>query len=137
MKRIVVADDDAEIARLIAVNLRIRGYEAVITSDGETAIEACLKEEPDLLVLDLMMPGIDGFEVCRRLRAHPITSDLPILLVTAKTDSDVLRSGIEAGATWCLGKPFDPEDLVSEVARLLAAGDAARKGSPATRRANE
>ena len=95
------------------------GYEVLAVPNGELAISAVAEREPDLLVLDLNMPGISGFEVCRRIKANPFTSHVPVLMLTAQSDMDVKVEGFEAGADDYLAKPFDPRELRARASALL------------------
>src|SRR5215210_9436108 len=113
---ILVVDDEAAIARLIRRTLEAEGY-AVLTADrGEKALEILEDERPDLVILDLMMPGIDGFETLRRLRT---TSQVAVIMLTARTaDADRLK-GFHSGVDDYLTKPFNPDELVARVAAIL------------------
>lgn len=118
--KIIVADDEANIRELASLYLRKDGHEVMIAGDGTEALHMAKAEKPDLLVLDLMMPGIDGWEVCRRLRRE---SDLPILMLTAR-DSDLDKVvGLEMGADDYLTKPFNPRELVARVRAILRRTD--------------
>ena len=113
--RILVVDDDKNVVQIIAVNLRYEGLEVIEAYDGEEALAKVAAEKPDLILLDIMMPIIDGIEVCRRLKKNPQTANIPIIMLTAKTtDGDVL-AGWEAGADDYLTKPFNPLGLAQRV----------------------
>jgi len=99
------------------VNLELEGYDVVSASDGNEALDAVASEDPDLVVCDVMMPGIDGVEVVRRLRADNVT--LPVVMLSAKAMRSDMRRGLEAGATEYVTKPFDPAELIDVVDRLL------------------
>jgi DNA-binding response OmpR family regulator len=99
------------------VNLELEGYDVVSASDGMQALEAVAKEKPDLIVCDVMMPGMDGVEVVRRLRADNVT--LPVVMLSAKAMRSDMRAGLEAGANEYVTKPFDPTELIDVVDRLL------------------
>ena len=120
MKRtILVADDDPDIQSLVVLRLERSGYRVIRASDGEEALALALAEHPDLAVLDIMMPKLDGCEVTRSLRSHPETADMPVILLTARVqDGDVTR-GLEAGATDYVKKPFSPQELGARVASIL------------------
>lgn len=116
VRRIVVADDDEDIARVISMTLEGAGYTVKTARDGEEAREVVLQWMPDLLVLDWMMPKLDGTDVVAVLRAHERTRGLPIVMLSAKTsDSDVWQ-GWQAGVDYYMTKPFDPEELLRFVA---------------------
>ena len=131
MSRILIAEDDAEIAMLERDYLEIEGFETELVEDGEQAAAAALTGRYDLILLDLMLPGCDGYEVCRRIRDRV---DVPILMVTARTESVDKIRGLGLGADDYIAKPFDPAELVARVkahlsryARLTGGGE----GSPA------
>lgn len=124
-RRVVVADDDEDIARFIALTLEDAGYVVLTARDGEEARDVVLGSAPDLLVLDWMMPKLDGTDVVAALRAHPRTRDLPIVMLTAKTSDADVWEGWQAGVDYYMTKPFDPEELLRFVA---STGGPARAG---------
>jgi len=124
-KKILVVDDDLETVRLVGLILEREGYEITAARSGEQALLKTHAERPDLVVLDVMMPEMDGYEVTRRLRADPHTAHIPILLFTAKTSLSARATGFEAGADDFLSKPIHPDELVSRVEAVL------RRSSPA------
>ena len=114
--RILVVDDDEALAEMIGIVLRNDGFDPVFCADGAQALEIFRSSKPDLVLLDLMLPGMDGIEVCRQIRAE---SDLPIVMLTAKSDTaDVVR-GLESGADDYVPKPFKPAELVARVRARL------------------
>jgi len=119
-EKILVVDDDVESLKLIGMMLQRQGYEVVLASSGQQALDRALADRPDLIILDVMMPVMDGYEVCRRLRHDPITQHIPILMFTAKTMVDDKVAGFEAGADDYLTKPTHPAELTSRVKALLA-----------------
>jgi two-component system response regulator MtrA len=115
-QRILVVDDDAALAEMIGIVLRSEGFEPHFCGDGNEALEAFHTSKPDLVLLDVMLPGIDGIEVCRRIRAE---SGTPIIMLTAKTDTaDVVR-GLESGADDYIVKPFNPKELIARIRTRL------------------
>ena len=118
-KRILVVDDEIESVKLIGLMLQRRGYEIVAARSGAQALEKAQAEKPDLIILDVMMPDMDGYEVCRRLRANPGTATLPIIMFTAKTMIDDKVAGFQAGADDYLTKPVHPEELASRIEAVL------------------
>jgi len=104
---------------LCRVNLQVDGVEVLEASDGSEALEVATRERPDLVLLDVMMPGIDGWEVARRLEADAATRDIPILFMTALAGADDRRRGFEAGGVGYIVKPFDPIQLGQRVNRTL------------------
>ncbi len=118
-KRILAVDDQRHIARLMEVTLARAGYDVMVAHDGPEALVKARENVPDLVILDVMMPGIDGFEVLRRLKADPATEPIPVIMLTAKTDSEDALRGYDRGAQWYLSKPFDPEQLLVYVNNVL------------------
>jgi DNA-binding response OmpR family regulator len=114
--KILVVDDEKQIVEIVKAYLERDGYKIIIAYDGKAAIETARKEHPDLLVLDLMLPGISGWDVCRTLRKE---SDVPIIMLTARDDTTDKIVGLELGADDYVTKPFDPKELVSRVRAVL------------------
>ena len=120
--RVLVVDDDPQVLRLMRVNLELEGYDVVSAPDGEEALEAVLTERPDLVVCDVMMPGVDGLTVLRNLRANPRTSKIPFVVVSAKAQRSDVKAALDMGADRYITKPFDPQELLDAVENLLSAG---------------
>jgi two-component system response regulator MtrA len=114
--RILVVDDDTAIAEMVGIVLRGEGFDPHFSFDGPTAIEAFATVKPDLVLLDLMLPGMDGIEVCTRIRE---TSGTPIIMLTAKSDSTDVVRGLESGADDYVVKPFNPKELVARIRTRL------------------
>ena len=128
--RILVVDDDPALSEMLGIVLRAEGFDAAFCADGAVALDAFHEAKPDLVLLDLMLPGKDGVEVCRELRAE---SGTPIIMLTAKSDTGDVVGGLEAGADDYVVKPFNPKELVARIrTRLRPAkspdGDAIRIG---------
>src|SRR3990170_6739537 len=118
---ILVVDDDPDIARFVEVNLRSAGYEVAVAADGEEALEKAAVMRPDLVLLDVMMPRIDGFEVAQRLRRNPQTANTSIIMLTAKALSTDKVLGLTAGADDIHARPrIQPHDLVLQARRQAA-----------------
>jgi two-component system alkaline phosphatase synthesis response regulator PhoP/two-component system response regulator VicR len=118
-KTILACDDEKHIVRLIQVNLERAGYTVLTAHDGKEGLEKVRSEKPDLVVLDVMMPMMDGFEVLRNLKGDPATRDIPVIMLTAKAqDADVFR-GWQSGVDCYLTKPFNPMELLSFVKRIF------------------
>ena len=114
--RVLVVEDEPPIVRVLVGYLEREGFEVVVAGDGESALDAAREHRPDVVVLDLMLPGIDGLEVCRRLRAF---SDAYVIMLTARTDEVDRVVGLSVGADDYLGKPFSPHELVARVRAML------------------
>lgn len=118
-KRILVVDDERHIVRLVQVNLERQGYEVVTAYDGVECLEKAKADKPDLIVLDIMMPRMDGFEALQRLKTDSETNHIPVIMLTARAqDRDVLQ-GYQYGADLYLTKPFSPLELISLVKRIF------------------
>jgi two-component system alkaline phosphatase synthesis response regulator PhoP len=118
-KRILVVDDEIYIVHILEFSLSMEGYEVVTAHDGEEALRRIEETNPDLVVLDIMMPKMDGYEVCRRVRADERFAHLPILLLSAKGRPVDREAGIAAGANDYMTKPFRPRDLIERIEELL------------------
>jgi DNA-binding response OmpR family regulator len=123
VKRILVVEDETSIARLVRDYLEHAGFEAVVVGDGETALASARRDRPDLVVLDLGLPGRDGLDVARTLRR---TSEVPIVILTARGDETDRVVGLELGADDYVVKPFSPKELVARVRAVLRRSEAAR-----------
>jgi DNA-binding response OmpR family regulator len=123
MPHVLVVDDDPVVADLVAFRLQRLGLEVTVESDGESGLAAARRLRPDLVVLDWLMPRMDGLEVCRALRADadPALARTPVLLLTAKSQDPDLERGFTAGATDFIAKPFSTRELVSRVTAALPA----------------
>ncbi len=124
MKReqIVVIEDENDILDVIEYNLAREGYRVRAFRDGEEGLEGVRRHAPDLVLLDLMLPGLDGIEVCRRLKQDPLTRSIPILMVTAKGEESDVVLGLGVGADDYVTKPFSPKELVARVAAVMRRG---------------
>ena len=129
---ILVVDDDPDIARFVEVNLRSAGYDVAVAGDGEEALEKAAELRPDLVLLDVMMPRIDGFEVAQRLRKNPQTANTSIIMLTAKALSADKVTGLQSGADDYIIKPFDPIELLARVKGTLRRAKEMRNLSPLT-----
>lgn len=129
---VLIVDDDADIARFIEVNLVVHGYQVVVAHDGEAALELAMQNPPDLALVDLMMPKLNGLELTKRLRASPLTTAMPVIMLTARglTSDKVL--GLTAGADDYLVKPFDVSELVARIQSTLRRNQEYREISPLT-----
>ncbi len=126
--RIVVADDEPGIRRLLVFTLHRRGSTVLEADTGDSALELIRAERPDLVVLDVMMPGLSGPEVIQLLRRDPATAEIPALLLSARGRASEIAAGLASGARSYLVKPFDPRELVARVDALLAERQVATNG---------
>ena len=118
-KRVLICDDDPVILRLLEVNLELEGYDVLIAHHGEEALEIASRELPDLVILDIMMPRLDGYQTCQKLKAQPSTEDIPVVFLSAKAQQSDIEKGKGFGVADYLTKPFDPNDLLDVVERLV------------------
>ena len=118
-EKILIVDDDNQITTLIEFILKKEGYLTVVAHSGEEGIRMAHEENPDLMILDLMMPGVDGYQVCRTLRADEKKQDLPILMLTALGMGKDFEKGLESGASWYITKPFESQHLIKRIRYLL------------------
>lgn len=116
--KVLVCDDERHIVRLIQVNLERQGYNVVTAFDGKEGLEKIRAEKPNLVVLDVMMPYMDGFEVLKTIRREPETENLPVIMLTAKAQDKDVFEGYHYGADMYLTKPFNPMELVTFVKRI-------------------
>src|SRR5713226_580867 len=122
-RRILVVDDEPVLVETIAYNLEQAGYQVTTAADGSSALEAARSETPDLIILDIMLPEMDGLEVCRQLRRESNTSTTPIMMLTAKGDEIDKVVGLEVGADDYVTKPFGRRELLARVRALLRRSD--------------
>jgi two-component system alkaline phosphatase synthesis response regulator PhoP len=126
LKRILVVDDEESILKLVTYNLQKAGYDTITANDGEMAVEIALKEELAMIVLDLMLPKMDGIDVCKALRSNNV--NVPIIMVTARDDEIDKILGLELGADDYMTKPFSPRELVARVKAILRRIDDRKQG---------
>lgn len=120
--RILVVDDEPEAVELVEFNLKQAGYTVTTAADGAEALKKARSQPPDLIVLDVMLPEMDGFEICKTLRLEAVTSKLPIIMLTAKAAEIDRVLGLELGADDYLTKPFSPRELLLRIKKILARG---------------
>lgn len=118
--KILIADDSANIREVLQMNLETLGYEVVLATDGDQALEKIYQDRPDLLILDVMMPKQNGFQICRKVKADPQHGDTPVILLTAKSQREDVHWGKDCGADEYVTKPFSAKELEGMVERLLA-----------------
>ena len=117
-KRILIADDDPVILRLIQVNLELEGYEVITAANGQEAVQEATAQIPDLVILDIMMPRLDGYQACEQLKANDATKHIPVVFLSAKAQLGDIEKGKTYGVAEYLTKPFDPSELLEVVERL-------------------
>ena len=118
-EKILIVEDEKDIVKMLDYNLSKEGFKTVLAYDGEDALSEAKKELPDLIVLDLMLPGIDGLEVCKTLKKEAKTSAIPIIMLTAKTQESDKIVGLELGADDYVTKPFSPRELIARIKAVL------------------
>ena len=116
---ILVADDDGDVRELVVFRLERAGYRVVTAADGQEAVEVALERSPDVCVIDVMMPKLDGYQVTERLRASPGLAEVPIVLLTASVEDAAVSRGFEVGASDYIKKPFGPHELLERIAAAL------------------
>ena len=126
MATVLIIDDDANTLRLIGYMLERGGFEVQLAGDGEDGLAKAFKQPPDLIVLDVMMPGVDGYQVCEQLRANPRTATIPVIILTARSQRIDQQTALEVGADLYLPKPVAPEELIASVNELLSRPPGAR-----------
>ena len=131
-RRLLVVDDEEDLLELVRYNLSKDGYAVECVATGEEALKSARREPPDLIVLDLMLPAVDGLEVCRRLKADTKTRDIPIIMLTAKSEESDMIAGLERGADDYIAKPFSPRVLTARVKALLRRQEAQRQAEMET-----
>jgi DNA-binding response OmpR family regulator len=121
-EKILVIEDEADILEVIQYNLTREGYRVSTSRNGDDGLVCAKRDAPDLVVLDLMLPGLDGLEVCRRMQADPITAAIPIIMVTAKGEESDIVIGLQLGADDYVSKPFSPKELTARIKAVLRRG---------------
>lgn len=119
MAKILIAEDEPDIRDLIAFTLRYAGHEVIAVANGFEALQSTSQEMPDLVILDVRMPQMTGYEACRRIKADPATKGIPVIFLSAKGQESEIREGFEAGAYEYLLKPFGPDELAKRIRELL------------------
>lgn len=121
-RRVLFADDDPGMRAIVLMNLEAEGFEVTVVRDGEAALEEIERTLPDLIVLDVMMPGRDGYDVLRQLKDEPKTAGIPVVLLTAKAADTDVWEGWKSGADYYMTKPFDPDELARFAHHVLRPG---------------
>lgn len=119
MAKILIAEDERDIRDLVGFTLRFAGHEVVAVSNGEEAVQAAREEKPDMVLMDVRMPRMTGYEACEKMKADPQLKDIPVVFLSAKGQDAEIRTGMEMGAEEYLLKPFAPIDLTRRVDEIL------------------
>lgn len=119
-KRLLIVDDEPDLAEMVKFRLEANGYEILLASDGQQALEVARKEKPDLIILDLMLPKMDGYKVCGLLKKDARYSGIPIIIFSAKAQEDNIKLCQEMGADAYIVKPFEPQVLLDKIKELTA-----------------
>jgi DNA-binding response OmpR family regulator len=133
MKSILIIEDEKDIVDLVVYHLRQSGFSVISALDGPSGLELAKKEHPSLVILDLMLPGMDGKDICRALKSNPLTESIPILMLTAKAEEMDRVIGLELGADDYVTKPFSPRELALRVKAILRRKEVAREGEKIVR----
>ncbi|HSM70792.1 MAG TPA: response regulator [Anaerolineales bacterium] len=120
MTTILIAEDERDIRDLVAFTLRFAGYEVVAATNGEEALEMAPRVNPDLILMDVRMPRMTGYEACRAMKQNPDLKDIPVVFLTARGQEEEIQQGLDAGAEEYLLKPFAPDQLTAQVKTILA-----------------
>lgn len=118
-KKIVIVEDEADILEILTYNLKREGFDVISTDNGEQGLALIKQHLPDIALLDLMLPGIDGLEVCKHVRAYPACANIPVMMVTAKSEESDIVLGLGLGADDYISKPFSPKELIARIKALL------------------
>lgn len=127
--KILIIEDDRDIVEMVEYNLEEEGYETLSALNGEAGLELAGRQYPDLIILDVMLPLIDGFEVCRKLKSNDVTADIPIIILSAKSQETDKVVGLELGADDYVTKPFSPRELIARIRAILRRGREHRSAS--------
>lgn len=118
-KKILIIEDEVELVDMVVMRLEANGYEVMSANDGEAGLDAVKKNKPDLILLDLMLPKIDGYQVCRILKSDNRFEDIPIIMFTARAQESEMKKGMALGADAYITKPFEPPVLIAKIKELL------------------
>lgn len=118
-KKILIIDDEPDLVEMLSMRLEANGYQVIISFDGQEGFDKARAEEPDLIILDLMLPKIDGYKICRMLKLDEKYKDIPVILFTARTQESDIKLGKDAGADAYLIKPFEPQILLEQIKGLI------------------
>jgi CheY-like chemotaxis protein len=120
MARILIAEDEEDIRNLISFTLNFGGHQVMATGNGEQVLHAISEDKPDLILLDVRMPRMSGYEACEKIKSNPLTKDIPVVFLSAKGQENEIQTGLESGAHEYILKPFSPNDLLERINQILA-----------------
>ena len=123
MTKILIAEDDRDIRELIAISLRYAGYEVVSAADGQQAVDLTIEEKPDLIMLDVRMPRLTGFQALEQIKDQPEFEDVPVVILSAKGQENEIQSGLDLGASQYILKPFAPDELIEKIGQIVESTD--------------
>lgn len=133
IKKVLLAEDEVDIQKVARMSLKFQGgVDVVVANNGEECLQLAERENPDVILLDAMMPKLDGYETCRRLKANPSTQNIPVIFLTARAQEYEIKQGLALGAIGYLTKPFDPTTLFQQIVALLEAHQTAGSKQPGT-----
>jgi DNA-binding response OmpR family regulator len=118
MTKILIAEDDKDIRELIVLSLGFAGYQVISAADGQQAVDLTLEKEPDLIMLDVRMPRLSGFEALEQIKGHPEFADTPVVILSAKGQESEIEAGLELGALQYILKPFAPDELIDKIKQI-------------------
>jgi len=118
-KKILVIDDESSLVEMLSIRLEVNNYQVVSACDGQEGLDKARSEAPDLIILDLMLPKLDGYQVCRMLKSDEKYKQIPIIIFTARAQESDIKAGMEAGADAYITKPFEPNILLAKVSQLI------------------
>ena len=124
--RILIVEDEESLMKLESIILSSKGFSVTGCPDGTSALEEIDRNPPDLVILDIMLPDIDGFEVCRRIRSHPVSGSVPVIMLTARKNSQDIDRGVQTGADAYITKPFKSAQLIGTIDQLLSSSGTGR-----------
>jgi len=119
MKKILIIDDEAEVVKVLQICLEQHGYKVITGYNGESGLKKAKDEVPDLVILDIMLPDMDGYQVCERLKSDPSTKDIPVIMLTVKSMGEDIEKALEKKADWYIVKPYDEKYLLKKIDYLL------------------
>jgi two-component system phosphate regulon response regulator PhoB len=121
MTKILVAEDDMDIRELLALSLEFAGYDVISAADGQQAVDLAFQEKPDLIMLDLRMPRLNGYEALEQIKVRPELEHVPVVILSAKGQDDEIQTGLDLGAIQYILKPFAPDELILKIGQIIAA----------------